>query len=83
MKVEVVENIHITNAEKNVLDAAVKILKDINKDLIDATYLVDTQEFPDAVEKLIKEAITLEDKRVFSRFNELSDEERGKLRRSI
>ena len=80
---EVIERIKITDEEAKVLGDAERILKGIIDELIDPSYLVDEQSFPVSISSLLITSLTLENCRIFSRFNSINAEERKILSRDI
>ena len=80
---EVIERIKITDEEAKVLGDAERILKVIIDELIDPSYLVDEQSFPVSISSLLITSLTLENCRIFSRFNSINADDRKILSRDI
>ena len=80
---EIVESIKITDEEAKILGDAERILKGIVDELTDSTHIIDEQSFPVSVSTLVITALTLENHRIFSRFNVINADERKILSRDI
>ena len=78
------QSIVVNEDERQVLEQAVKILQNVNKELdATSTAMLDEQTLDDAIEAVINIALKIELKKVYSVFNALSSELRSRISREV
>ena len=84
MKQMVVQTIELSDEELSVLTKANKIIEGLLKEVITVpSHMIDDQILPKSVDELIRAALLLENVKVYSCFNRLSDENRIELMKEI
>ena len=76
MKIEINEMVLLSNSEIETIKKARQIIEQITDGLTECTAFIDDQSFPDDIEALIKAVLNLENKKIYSIFNCMGNEER-------
>ena len=81
MRINTKQTFHLNEEEIKAVKGTQKILEEINNELEDlATWQIDDQIFDENIEEIIKLAVRLESKRIYSRFDE---ETKEKIRKNF